>query len=210
MSTELATINNEVATKQDGEALKEFRIRIENFLSKLNQEPPVESVGATPDGKANTILISHIQTTLDEFFFGLWSTDDFKWERIGNEIVGSIVLEVVHPVTGATIRRTGAAAIQIMTDAVPDEIRADKKAKNAWQLDMANKKPNSLDMGFPKLKAECEKNAANTLGRLFGRDINRELHKQDRYQPLVKSQMAREAERAAKDLADKLTNKPNN
>jgi hypothetical protein len=51
-------------------------------------------------------------------------------------------------------------------------------------LDVQNKKSNALDMGFPKLKAECLKNAANSLGKMFGRDLNRK--KSDTFKGLLK------------------------
>lgn len=184
MSTDIAKQQNGIATgSYSSSEMEQFRINCENFLTRLNAEPTPESIGKTPDGKAKTIAISHTEMTLDEFFFGLWDTEHFRWERIANEIVGAIDLVVVHPVTGRVIRRTGAASIQIMTDAVPDELKNDRKAKNRWQLDMENKKSNSLDMGFPKLKSECLKNAAQSFGKRFGRDLNREI--KDNYSPLV-------------------------
>ncbi|WP_141110178.1 hypothetical protein [Dyadobacter psychrophilus] len=61
---------------------------------------------------------------------------------------------MLEPVTGFTIRRTGSASIQIMVDAVPEEL---KHEKNCWSIDVGNKKPNALYQGFPKLKAECIK-----------------------------------------------------
>jgi hypothetical protein len=121
--------------------------------------------------------------TLDEMFFGLWSTENFQWSAIQNEVQGSIDLIVLHPVTGFTIRRTGAASIQIMVDAVPDDIKDDRQRKNMWPTDVTNKKPNALDMGFPKLKAECIKNAALSIGKAFGRDVNRKIA--DIYKPLI-------------------------
>lgn len=181
---------------QDNEALKLFRISMESFLQRLNAPPEQDSVDKTADGKAGTILISHIQNLLDEYFWGLWSESQMKWEQIGNEIVATMLLTVVHPVWGKEITRIGAAAITIMTDAVPDkyqfmqgdsvEIAAEKKRqKNLWQLDMQNKKSNALDMSFPKLKTECLKNAANSFGQLFGRDLNRK--KKDEYKPILKT-----------------------
>jgi hypothetical protein len=182
-----------VYAMQNAEILTEYRKRLENFLYRLNVEPPPESVDPTADGQANTVLISHIEMTLDEMFFGEWETYDFKWSVIANEVTGSIILQVVHPVSGRSLRRTGAAAIQIMVDAVPEELKADKndtysekmrkkRERNLWSLDPANKKQSALDMGFPKLKAECEKNAAQSLGKLFGRDLNRK--KSDILKPL--------------------------
>ena len=161
MSTEIQKMHNY-------ESIEKFREACQNFINRMNFEPKPESLGATPDGKASTVNISHIEMTLDEFFFGLWSTKNFKWEVIANEVVGSIDLEVLHPVSAHWITRSGAAAITIMVDKAP--IGVDR---NSWALNVNNKKPNALYMGFPKLKAECLKNAANSLGKMFGRDLNR-------------------------------------
>lgn len=164
-------------------ALKEIqdqksRNKIQNFVNKLNSLPDPQSIDKTPDGKAATMVISYMEMTLDEYFFGLWSTENFKWSVIANEVVGSLDLICTHPVTGKDIRRVGAACIQIMVDKRPDNVNPSE-----WANNPANKKPNALDMGFPKLKAECLKNAAQSLGKLFGRDLNRK--KQDIFQPLV-------------------------
>lgn len=165
-------------------SIEAHRENCQNFLALLNREPNSNSIDKTPDGKASTILISHIEMTLDEYFFGLWETDNFKWSLIANEIVGSIDLIVYHPSTGIKLKRVGAAAIQIMVDKVPDDIKDNQKLKNEWALNPDNKKSNALDMAFPKLKAECLKNAANSLGKLFGRDLNRK--KSDTFSPLIR------------------------
>lgn len=172
------TMNNAVAHN-----IEDVRINLQNFLTKLNVNPSPESIDKTPDGKAATVLISHIEMLLDEYFFGMWETENFKWSVISNEVVGSLDLCFYHPTTGIRMKRTGAAAIQIMVDRVPDEIKDIPKEKNKWALNPDNKKSNALDMSFPKLKAECLKNAAQSLGKLFGRDLNRK--KQDVYKPLI-------------------------
>lgn len=161
----------------------DIRVKIENFTKRLNTAPKQEELHRTPDGKAFHFPISYVEMTLDEMFFGLWSTENFQWSAIQNEVQGSIDLVVLHPVTGFTIRRTGAASIQIMVDAVPDSIKDDRQKKNMWSTDVTNKKPNALDMGFPKLKAECIKNAALSIGKAFGRDVNRKIA--DEYRPLI-------------------------
>lgn len=185
--------------------IKEFRKKCQVFVNALNQLPPSDSLTETPDGQALSILISHIEMTLDEMFFGLWDTYDYRWQTIANEVVGSLILEVTHPVTNKTIRRTGAAAVQIMVDAVPDELKPNagdtkeraakrKKERNQWALDPDNKKSNAMDKEFPKLKAECVKNAAQSLGKLFGRDLNRK--RSDNFKPLLRG------EQPAKPAAD--------
>ena len=152
---------------------------LQKFQGRLNSEPTLESVELTPDKKASTVVISHIEMTLDELFFGQWSTENFKWHAIANEVQGSLELVVVHPVTGMEIRRTGAASVIIMVDRVPDGITGTER--NQWALNPSNKKANALDLAFPKLKAECLKNAAQSLGKIFGRDLNRK--NKDSYKP---------------------------
>jgi hypothetical protein len=58
-----------------------------------------------------------------------------------------------------------------MVDRAPQNL--DNVERNRWALNADNKKPNALDLAFPKLKTECIKNAALSLGKLFGRDLNR-------------------------------------
>ncbi len=154
---------------------------LQKFQARLNSEPALESVELTPDKKASTVVISHIEMTLDEMYFGQWKTGNFKWHMIANEVQASLELVVVHPVTGYEIRRTGAASVVIMVDRVPDSIKDDAQLRNQWALSPSNKKPNALDMAFPKLKAECLKNAAQSLGKVFGRDLNRK--NKDTYKP---------------------------
>lgn len=54
-------------------------------------------------------------------------------------------------------------------------------------------------MGFPKLKTECIKNAAQSLGNIFGRNLNRNF--KDVFTPLVKPQN-KEVERISLMLSD--------
>jgi hypothetical protein len=153
--------------------------QLQKFTQRLNAEPDVMGVELTPDRKASTVVISHIETTLDELFFGQWKTEGFKWSAVANEIQGSLELVCIHPVTGFEIRRTGAASIVIMVDKAPENLAGQER--NQWALNPSNKKPNALDMAFPKLKSECLKNAAQSLGKVFGRDLNRK--NKDVYKP---------------------------
>jgi hypothetical protein len=155
--------------------------RLQKFQARLNSLPAPESVEHTPDKKAQTVVISHIEMTLDELFFGQWTTNNFTWSAIANEVQGSLELSVVHPVSGRTITRVGAASIVITVDKVPHSIAENLQERNRWALNPSNKKPNALDLAFPKLKAECLKNAAQSLGKIFGRDLNRK--NRDEYKP---------------------------
>ena len=122
MANELQTISQETAL-QNATTNEDIRLKLQNFTQRINTAPKPESIGKTPDKKANTILISHIEMTLDEYCFGLWSTENFRWTQCGNEVVGAIDLKIFHPVAGVWITRQGAAAITIMVDAVPERLK---------------------------------------------------------------------------------------
>jgi hypothetical protein len=179
---------------------EQLRIQLQEFVKRLNAEPDKKELDETPDGKAKTLPISYIEMTLDEIFLGQWSTENFKWSAIANEVQGSIDLVVINPITGGVIRRTGAASIVITVDSLSDEDkkRMSKQDRNLFALNPENKKPNALDLGFPKLKAECTKNAAQSLGKIFGRDINRK--KSDVFQEQYKTL----SEEAFKNLVDRV------
>jgi hypothetical protein len=152
---------------------------LQKFQQMLNAEPDELGIESTPDRKARTLVISHVETTLDEMFFGHWRTENFKWSTIANEVQASLELVVIHPISGYELRRVGAASVIIMVDRVPDGVTGIDR--NRWALNPDNKKANAMDLAFGKLKAECLKNAALSLGKVFGRDLNR-INK-DTYKP---------------------------
>ena len=184
----------------------EIKAQLQVFTARLNTEPSPSELQNTPDGKAKDLPISFVEMTLDELYLGQWGTRNFQWSAITNEVQGSLELFVIHPVTGIEIIRTGAASIQIMVDRLPDGLTG--QDKNRWYLNSDNKKPNALDMAFPKLKAECTKNAAKSLGKIFGRDLNRKVS--DVFKPAlslasaeVVSKIAARIERGETDAFDK-------
>jgi len=161
----------------------DLRLQIQDFQRRLNANPEVSELDRTPDGKAKTLPISFVEMTLDELFLGQWGTENFTSKVIANEVCGEIELWVIHPITGTKIIRSGAAGIIIQVDKAPDGMS--NQERNEWALNPSNKKSNALDLGYPKLKAECTKNAAQSLGKIFGRDLNRK--KADVFQAAYKS-----------------------
>ncbi len=149
------------------------KILMQDFTRRLNAEPNPAEFELTPDGKARTLPISFVEMTLDEIYLGQWETSDPTYQQVFNEVVGTIMLTVTHPVTGERIKRAGWASIVITQD------------KDAQIADFnITKKKNALDLSFPKLGSEALKNAAKSLGKVFGRDINRK--KQDTFKPALK------------------------
>lgn len=177
-TTGLALVPNTKGTASLAQRQEEWA-NLTHFVEITNAPPKAEGVKPTPDKKARTLVISYVETALDEMFLGQWSTKNFQWRVVQNELAGSIELEVVHPISGYVRTLIGAAATPIMVDAAPQGL--DAKAKNQWANDPSNKKSKALHMDLPRLKAECLKNAALGLGRAFGRDLNRKEDERDEF-----------------------------
>jgi hypothetical protein len=138
------------------------------FASLLSAEPPQHEI-STFSGR-DYLSISYVENKLDEIFgIGEWSFVISNSTVIGNEITMTGVLEFTHPITGKQIQRGGTAACQIRQKAGADVLDVSAKIKNA------------LVMDIPHCKSECLKNAAKSIGKAFGRDLNRD--KVDTYNP---------------------------
>jgi hypothetical protein len=155
------------------ESSNEQRQKCQNFLERINK--PVGAKEIKVNKFANDskyIPISFIEMRLDRYFFGFWETVNFRTQVIVNEVVGSIDLRVKHPVTGEWLTRTGAAGVPIQM----------KSGSGITQVEQ--KIHNTLVKDYPHLKAMCVLNACKSLGKLFGRDLNRNF--EDDYQPLLR------------------------
>lgn len=162
-------MDNAIATLNNGTDFS----ALERFTKIINEKPPATSLQKTPDGKADTMGISFVETKLDEIYLRQWGTEDVNVMQLGNEVLVWLTLWVIDPQTKLKITRPGFAAVVITVDKVPEDIAKNPKAKNAWALDMSNKKPNAMYLAFPKAKSLALKNAAQTLGDAFGRNLNR-------------------------------------
>ncbi len=153
---------------------REVLINLQKMVAFFNKQPDPANIKRNKFANNSEFLpISMVETQLDETFFGLWQTENFKTKLIANEIVGEIDLKVFHPVTKQWISRTGAAAVQVQ-----------QKANTEIDTIGQNKIKNTLVKDYPHLKAECVKNAAKSIGKSFGRDLNRK--DVDTYNPLIK------------------------
>lgn len=155
-----------------------FEKGYQELLSMINANPPKADIKARSGYEY--IPIGILEDKLDHIFGPLnWEVYDFKWERIFNELVGSLTLAVLHPVRGEWVRRTGAGAAQIRLSRLsPAQDSANKQAKEnglpePFPLDAGRKIQNGLEMDFPHLKADCLSNAVIGLGKFFGRDLRR-------------------------------------
>lgn len=137
-------------------------VALQRFQSLLNQDVP-DSFLVDGQGGQLTLPIAYVEDMLDAFFLGCWSIENFRFQVIANELVGSLDLVVRYPFMDFERRLSGVAASKI------------RQRKGADLDDINAKLKNALEMDAPRLKAMCLKNAAANLGQMFGRNVNREL-----------------------------------
>jgi len=133
------------------------------FQAKLNKSPDPKFLAKTPDGKANTLVISSVENTLREMYNGLVQYKNFEYTQILNEIIGTIEVVVFHPIIGQWLTYSGTASIEVMMNAKSDF------------TNFKNKKRNALKLGIPKLKSLCITNASQLIGNILGANLNRKL-----------------------------------
>ena len=165
--------------------------QLEGFSQLLNKEPNKHELQMNKmAGNTMYLPISFLETTLDELYFGLWKTDGFTTRVIGNEICGELNLHVYNQIAEIWITRIGAAATMIRQVKDAGVMEADKKIKNA------------LEMDYPHLKADCFRNACLSLGKTFGRDLNRKFI--DTYKAMLAGLESGEIQPQAKQLPEVL------
>lgn len=171
MTEQLINYENNLSNIDDNS----IREKLQNFLKLLHKDPPKEEIKINKQANnSQYIPISFLEMKLDEMFFGLWSTKNFQTKTIVNEEVGSIELWYFHPTAKTWLCRIGAGAVMI------------QQKKDSDITDIGAKIKNTMTKDYPHLKAECFRNACLSLGKAFGRDLNREF--EDQYNPIIKEQ----------------------
>lgn len=141
--------------------------------ARLSRKPHPKAIKVR-DGRPY-VPISSIEKQLDMLFgvFG-WQTSELKTIVVINEVCGSLELQVKNPDTGEWITRHGMAAVQV------------QMTKDSSVLDAGSKIKNAMEKMFPKLKSDCISNAAQGLGKLFGRDLARKEEDQEPFSDMEK------------------------
>lgn len=178
-SKELIDEKQEDVVDGEGDAVRTEFERIQKIVALCNREPEKEFV-LTHDEGFKYLPISFIETAMDEIFFGQWSVKGFKYEQFQNELVGSLEIEIISPINGRVITRTGTGSVLVYEG-----------------------RSTCLTLGVPRLKTECIKNAVQSLGKYFGRDLNREIF--DNYDPMIKPKKEEKQENIVNTVLKKLS-----
>lgn len=162
---EITLYNSEqaVQTAKTDDSVKTEINKLQAMVKRLNRIPDKSLIQLNKfANNSKYIPISHLEMLLDKIFAGLWQTKNFHFTTIANEIAGSIELWYFNPSAKQWMCRIGAGAVQIQT------------SKGTDFSVITNKIQNTLVKDIPHLKAECFRNACLSLGKQFGRDLNRE------------------------------------
>lgn len=129
----------------------------------LNAEPHAGWVKKNPyANNASYVPIDKVEFLLDRIF-QLWKVEVLSVTQIFNAIQCSIRLHYLNPVTGEWMYHDGVGAKELQTI----------KESGPLKLDFSNVQNGAVEKAVPIAKSAAIKDAADHLGKLFGRDLNR-------------------------------------
>jgi hypothetical protein len=134
----------------------------ENDLNVLLNQPPKQSwIKQHPVQKTVKYLsIDRIEYLLTRIF-QRWYVEVRQTQLLGNSIVVTVRVWYKDPISGEWLCTDGVGAQPLQT------------AKGAGAIDFNNLNSNAVQLAAPAAKSYAIKDAAEHLGKLFGRDINR-------------------------------------
>jgi hypothetical protein len=131
------------------------------FTVLMNQQPPAVWCKEHPTARGvKYIPIDKIEFMLSRIF-GDWHVEIRQTQVIANSAVVTIRLYYLHPLTGVEMWQDGIGAAPIHTD------------KGAGAMDWNATKADSVMKAVPAAESYAIKDAAEKIGRVFGKDLNR-------------------------------------
>lgn len=133
----------------------------DEFLAVVNQEPPKQFIKNHPMASGvKYIPIDKIEMMLTKVF-QQWRVEIRDSGQLLNSIFVNVRLHYLHPISGEWTFQDGTGAMAIQVD----------KGENASNLSAV--KSNAIMLALPAAKSYAIKDAAENIGKVFGRDINR-------------------------------------
>ena len=156
-----------MATTKDLPAIIESLGDIDSYIEQgelkgiLNQEPAKSWVKDHPFAKGVRYLpIDKVETMLD-MIFQQWRVEVLNISQLAQSICCTVRLHYLNPITKKWSFHDGVGAVPLKTD------------KGFAASDLAHIKSDAVSTGAPAAKSFAIKDAAEHLGKLFGRDLNR-------------------------------------
>lgn len=132
----------------------------DQFNLLLSQEPPEAWVKIQPFAKSKYITIEKVEFLLTRIFQE-WKVEVISYCALFQSIGVHVRLHYKHPVTGQWSYQDGLGAVSVQTD-------AGQSAAN-----LAAIKSDAVMKALPAAESYAVKDAAEKLGKLFGKDLNR-------------------------------------
>lgn len=136
----------------------------DQFNRLANMEPPKNWLKLHPsssdDKKILYLPVEKVEFLLTKMF-GEWSVEVIDYKPLFNAVSVHVRLHLVHPFTKKSFHIDGVGAVQVQT----------KKGASAADLSQINHE--AVMKALPAAKSYAIKDAADHLGKLFGRDLNR-------------------------------------
>jgi hypothetical protein len=131
------------------------------FQILLNQEPPKEWIKTNDMANGSKYIpIDKIEYLLTRLFIKWW-VQVIDYKVIANSVAAHIRLFYISPITGETLQQDGLGAAPMQTN------------KGASATDFSQIKNSAVQMSLPAAESYAIKDAAEKIGRLFGKDLNR-------------------------------------
>ena len=127
----------------------------------VNQSPAPEWISTHPYIKGHKYIpINRVEYLLTRIFIR-WRVEIKSTQMLGNSIVVTVRLHYLDPVTGEWEFQDGVGASPLQTDS------------GAGAIDFNKMKASSVMMSAPSAETFAIKDAAEKIGKLFGKDLNR-------------------------------------
>lgn len=137
--------------------------RNDQLKTLLNQNPPKQWIKTNKySNNSEYLSIEKIEYLMDKIFQE-WKVEVLEYRTLFNSISVSVRLHYVNPLTGQWMYHDGVGAKELQTIA----------ASGPLKQDFSNISKSAVEMALPIAKTAAIKDAADHLGKLFGRDLNR-------------------------------------
>jgi hypothetical protein len=146
---------------RDIEANPELRKNQENLKVILNHAPAKDWLKVHPFAKGVTYIpIGRVEMLLDTLFIE-WKVEVINYSQLFNSVSCQVRLHYINPVSGSWAFHDGLGAVGVQTD------------KGAKASDLTAVKQDAVMKALPAAKSYAIKDAAEHIGKIFGRDLNR-------------------------------------
>lgn len=131
------------------------------FQILLNQEPPKEWVKTNDLANGSKYIpIDKVEYLLTRLFVK-WRVQVLDYKVIANSVAVHVRLFYTSPITGEELHQDGLGAAPMQTN------------KGANATDFTQIKNSAVQMSLPAAETYAIKDAAEKIGRIFGKDLNR-------------------------------------